>query len=332
MTLQATADYDDTTAANRGGRMTAEQETRIRAEGPSAVLLMGVFMMLLGFTLCAWASGLRGLVDKRPDSGLLLPGGFFALVLFFISARIWRRFRLLQDVQAGQLERASGRVVWRAGAYRAEVPGHMLNLTGWNLAPGTYDFSFLPRSRRLVAVELAAADTPAQAQDELLHALAIANHFNIDDLLAYREGRLGRAGPRHLPRFWSTAGWFLLSAVLVLLVFVFYVNIDGIVTFVAKVIFVIGIVLGIGALASALVALNPTLDVLGGRVASAKGVVRKTLRQTTGRDATTYYYYTLGNQTWSVSPEAYRALIEGPQYRVNYLPRSKLLVGIEPSA
>ncbi len=79
-----------------------------------------------------------------------------------------------------------------------------------------------------------------------------------------------------------------------------------------------------------LVKMEATPGLLGGKVVAVEGVVQKTLRQTFGRGASIHYYYKLGNQTWLVTPEAYRALVEGLAYRVYFLPRGKQLVGIEP--
>src|SRR5258708_40070620 len=100
-------------------------------------------------------------------------------------------------------------MVGEAGEYRAHVRGNSLNLSAFNLAAGTYAFGFLPRSGRVVAAELVALDSPAQAQDELRHALAVTNHFNVDDLPAFREGRLGRAGARRLRQAWMPPAWML---------------------------------------------------------------------------------------------------------------------------
>ncbi len=258
MSVQAIAADSTSTAANQHGQLTPEQQRRtaaaVRAEAAPGLVGGACFAFLFGVILWAGSRSYSSDMDWR---AALLFGGLTLLAVLFIVAAFLRRRRGLQEVRAGLLQRADGHIVWQNGAYRAQVPGHTLNLSAFNLAAGTYTFSFLPGSGRVIAAELVAFDAPAQAQDELRHALAVANHFNLDDFSA-------------------------------------------------------------------------TFDLLGGQVASAAGAVHKSMRQTYGRNASTYYYYKLDALVWTVTPEAYRALIEGPAYRVYYLPRSKMLLGIEP--
>jgi hypothetical protein len=173
------------------------------------------------------------------------------------------------------------------------------------------------------------AESPAEQQDELLHALAQANHLNLDDLPALRQGNLGQSSPRRLRRLWLIPVAWLGSALVVGLLFGAVLAAD-VGRDVAPLLFVIAIVGGICGLFAAIGAISPTLDLLGGKVSSAEGVVEKTVRQTYGRGASTFYYYRLGRQSWLVSPEAYRALLTGRTYRIYFLPRSQALLGIEP--
>jgi hypothetical protein len=61
--------------------------------------------------------------------------------LLLLGARLVRRAQLLAEVQAGQAARATGHAAWKSGRYQAEVPGLSLDLTGFNLAAGSHDFS-----------------------------------------------------------------------------------------------------------------------------------------------------------------------------------------------
>ena len=329
MSVQATAP-DDTAANGGGGQLTPEQQRLLAAavHHETAPNIVGVGCFSFLFALIFFAS----LNPDRPGpntSPALIFGELFALTLLLMVVLIWRRQRLLAEVQAGRLEHGAGHVEWKGGRYRAQVAGRSLDVTALNLGTGTYDFDFLPRSGRVVAARLAAADTPTQAQDELRHALAVTNHFNVDDLPSFREGRLGPGTFRRLRQVWSTAGWLLLGAFVLLVIFVFIVNADGSQEL-APMMFVFAIFLALGALGAAVGAIGRTRDVLGGRVAQAAGTVVHVKRETYGRGAHIYYYYQLGEQQWLVSPEAARALINGLQYRVYYLPHSKTMVGIEP--
>jgi|SRR5579859_1050082 len=328
MTTQTTLQDDQSLAANRSGRMTDEQQKRViaavRAEtspgligaGTAAALFLIFLLVLFG--------------NNEPDpAGYLFFGGLLLLSLLLMAVVFWWRARRLAEVHSGQVERATGHVEWKGGRYRAQVPDRVLDLTAFNLAAGSYDFSYLPVSGRVVAAELAAADTPTQAEDELRHALAVANHFNLDDLPAYRDGRQGPGTFRRLRAMWSTAGWLLPAGFVLIMIFVYAVAADpnsGL----APLTFLAGMFLFLWGLGSAIGDIGRTRDVLGGKVRSARGEVGKFTRVTHGRYATTLYYYTLNGQNWRVSPEAYRALIEGQRYQIYYLPRTKALVGIEP--
>jgi len=330
MSVQAIAADENSPAADNGGQITPEQQRRAIAEINAAAMpgtLAGAcFAFLFGVILWAGSQSYSSHMSPRDD--LLFAGLILASVLL-MAAFLWRRARDAREVRAGHLQRADGHIIWQNGAYRAEVPGHTLNLSAFNLAAGTYAFSFLPRSGRVVAAELVALDSPAQAQDELRHALAVTNHFNVDDLPAFREGRLGRAGPRRLRQVWTPTAWMLLVAVVLFVVFVVLVSAEASKDL-ASLAFVFSVLAGIFGLFTGLFALNPTFDLLGGKVSSAAGVIEKVTRHTYGRNANTFYYYRLDNFLWTVSPEAQRTLIDGPAYRVYFLPRSKRLMGIEP--
>ncbi len=328
MTAQAIAADENSAAAHRSGRLTEEQQQRIaravRAETSPGLIGAGtaiVFFVVL--LLASFNSPGADAVAYLLFSGLLL------LAALIMGALFWRRARLLAEVQAGQLEQGTGHVEWKGGRYQAQVSGRALDLTAFNLAAGSYHFGYLPRSGRVVSAALAAADTPTQALDELRHVLAVTNHFNLDDLPAYREGKQGPGTFRRLRQQWATAIGLGLAAFGLAVLFTFMVAAEVGQDFAPIVIF-IAVFLLLGALGSTLGDIRPTLDILGGRVRSGRGEVGKFKHETHGRYATTFYYYTLNGQNWLVSPEAYRALIEGQRYRLYYLPRSKGLVGIEP--
>jgi hypothetical protein len=330
VTVQGIAAGENTTPANRAGQLTPEQQRRlakaVHSQNMTGLLGAGGFAFLFG--LIVWAGWQAGSSDMSLRDYLLF-GGLFVVSLLGMVLYFLRRGWQLAEVQQGRLERATGHVQWKSGRYRAVVPGRTLDLTAFNLSAGAYDFSYLPRSGRVVAAELAAADPPALARDELRHALAVTNHFSPDDLPVFRQGRQGPGTFRRLRHTWSTAGWLLLATLALLAIFVYLVNAD-VSKDLAPFTFLVAILLFLGVLGTSLDAIGRTMDVVGGQVASAAGAVHKVAHHTSGHGASTYYYYSLGDQSWLVSPEAARALIEGRRYRVYYLPRSNALVGIEP--
>jgi hypothetical protein len=310
----------ETTAANRRGEMTPEQRQSMAASLKAAtpfLVLVGCLRALFLFTLLILL-GTNTFQLLVPASAAVF-SGLTALILFY---GVWSGLllaRALREVRAGRVEQASGQV---DDYHRASVPGRKLDLAGLNLAAGTYEFYYLPGSGRVVAAELLAAEVPAQTQAQLLHTLAVTNGFNVDWLPDFRQGRLGAGREGRLRRIWSSTGWTLVAAVVVLAVFVFLVNANPnsrLLTYLA----VGAMVLAIGVLVSALGAIQPTLDVLAGRVVSAGGPVQKVQRETHGRSASVYCFYQIGNQLWPVSREAYRALVDGERYRIYYLPHAK---------
>jgi protein-S-isoprenylcysteine O-methyltransferase Ste14 len=317
---------------NALGQLTPDQQQlalhRIRAETSSGLWSGVALAVLFGFFFFA-ALGSPDMDAGTAWPGLVFFGGLALIFAVVAAAAYWRRRRDSQEVEAGIVERADGHIVWEGGAYRAEVPGHTLNLTAFNLAAGTYTFSFMPRTGRVVAADLVALDTPAEAQDELRHALAVSNHFNLDDLPALRQGRLGTGGGRRLRRAWTGPVIFLLASLLLFGLFIVLVAVEPSLD-ALPVLFIVAAVAGLAGAFGALATINLTRDVLAGQVSSATGTVYGTIHQTHGRGAHTYYYYKLDKHTWLVTAEAYRALATGHDLRVYFLPRSHTLVGMEP--
>ena len=323
MNTPSNAADDNSAAANRGGQMTAEQQTRaaaaVRAEWTTKLMGAGlgcglpplVILGLLAFTH-----------PPAPVASYLLFGGLLVLAGLFVVVLWGQRGRRLAEVRAGQVARATGHVEFITGRYQAAAPGGALDLTGFKLAAGTYDFSYLPMSRRVVAAELAAADTPAEAQAALRHALAVANHFNLDDLPAYRQGQLGPGTGRRLVSLWAPSGWLLLAALGLLAAALVGVPGTGLLA---------GLLVALWAVISGRRVLRRTQDVLGGTVRAAEGEVRSTKHtRQSGRTLFTDYSYSVAGQNFLVTAAAQRALLAGQRYRLYYLPRSRALVGIEP--
>ena len=320
------------TAINRRGEMTPGQcegaASHLKTAYGSGLILAGVFGAIFLIILVVGV----GTPSSQFDTGsVVLFGGLTAICLFALGWQWLRLARALGEVKAGRVEQAIGEVVWDHGNYRAAIAGRKLDLAGQNLGAGTYEFYYLPGSGRVVAAELLAAETPDQARALLLHALAVTNGFNVDWLPDFRQGRLGAGREGRLRRTWSSTGWTLLAAIGVLSVFVFLVNVNpdnGLINALA-----IGdIFLAFAVLIGVVTAIRPTLDLLAGRVESAEGTVQKVVHETHGRYASTFYYYQIDKRLWSVSPQAYRAIVEGESYRIYYLPHDKSLAGIEPSA
>ena len=80
--------------------------------------------------------------------------------------------------------------------------------------------------------------------------------------------------------------------------------------------------------------MDMVLDMLGKRVRVAEGRVttREEDKKVRGkRDEVTFYYFHLKEKSFTVSRKAFQAIDDGGSYRVYYLPRSQMLVAIEPT-
>ena len=306
MSIQAIAADSESITANRSGQMSAIQQrllaTAVKAEATSGLAIAGSFVFLFGIVLLAQSQSYSagGRSSGQVGLGLLL-----VMTLAIFGWLFWRRWQKLAEVKAGGLARAEGHVDWLLGDYRAQVPGRVLNLRTFSLPAGRYVFSFLPHSGRVISAELVAADAPAQAQDELRHALAQANHFHVDDLPALRQGSLGQSGGRRLRQLWTTTAWLVGIALALGVLFIWLVAAD-IAKDLAPLFFVGAVLMTIGGLFTALAAIGPTLDVLRAQVSIAEGPLETSVRRTYGRGASTFYYYKLDSQVWTVSPEAYQ--------------------------
>jgi hypothetical protein len=313
-------------AANRTSQITDIQRKRLRNSllgfGFLTLLFVGLpGLMLVGGVASLLSDGAQ--FDSGAWAGMLCLGviglGSLGLALMFAS-----RFVLTwQDMSESRVEQGDGEIAWRGSNYRAEVNGRRLTLQDVHLAPGPYRFYYLPRLGRVLSAEKLAMGSGGAPDDELRSALAQANKFRLEALTDLRAGRLGELRGPLLRDAWVTAGVTTLIA-------------GGFAAFMA-----VTMISG-GAGAATLIplaiaggfillfvwsAVNVTRDVNDDKVATAQGRVRRLVRRSR-RSAS--YYYTLDRLQFYVSGAAYNALVEGREYRLYYLPRSKKLVGIEP--
>jgi hypothetical protein len=81
-----------------------------------------------------------------------------------------------------------------------------------------------------------------------------------------------------------------------------------------------------------LFALSLPADLLGRRVASRESLIRKyvTTSSTSDGDSQSAYHYRVDRLRFDVGRVAYDMLDPGRRYRVYYLPRTKILVNLEP--
>lgn len=327
----------DALASNRMGELAPSQRARLT----SGLWRFGCLGLGLAFMALLFISGMAGLlIDSERDPEALIGVGFMALILGgFLLAGLWQGVSLarrLLDVNAGRVEQGEGRLTWRKSNYVPETQDRRLKLMdGLSLTPGAYRFYYLPRSGLVVNVEALggsalSSGAGSRDEDELSRSLAEANRLRLEAYPAYRQGRLDEADQQR--RLTGAAVGLGLTALIaggigLFLVFLFFTGAadeDGWILL-AMFMFVDVLVGGL-----ILWSLWHTIgDLREGRVQMSEGRVQRIVVR---GNKSVSYYYALNNIRFSVSTAGYNALVEGRPYRIYYLPRSKTLLGIEPTA
>lgn len=328
-------------AANRMGEITEAQTQRLNlalglGSGCGALL---VFIPVLGFlVLFGTVFYLTGVGD---DS--LIPFLFLGVILVVMVAtfapRLWKLFdsalKLKRDRENRAIRQAQGQVAFDKNGYSFQAGERRLALlstehTGGLLPGATYRVFYLEESGFLLSAEEVFPVSPAQVRAALVEILAQANGFTLDDLTHNRNGEATPA-QRMKP-----LGGVILGAVFGLMALAFgglfffqiYPNVDSGEALPA--LLIPALVLGIFALVGGWMFLNGLLDMSVSSIEQAQGPGRKEKRTSGGKNRSTRYYYVIDGKSFQVSRRAYTALLEGIDYRIYYLPRTKKLVSIEP--
>ncbi len=320
--------------ANRYGQLTPWQRQQLKPPsllGPLTVLgLVGSF--LVGMSVLFFAPFAAALLsgEAPPWLPLIVLGvvGFFVLALLPLllvqGNSLAGRLRLRRDLLDGSIAQDDGQVTFKSSVgYVARVQGRPLSSMDGDqavdLAPGSYRFYYLPRTGRILSAERQPLFEPGGPQAGLLAALAEAHGFSLEELDLNRQGWV--SGKQ---RAW------LIFKVLVLAVIIA----GG----VAWATWQFALVLqyspwsflggGLALFLLLMLLVQRWRDLQDGRVQMLEGFVRS--EEHSSSDDGSTYYYVLGNESFSVSGAAHRALVKGQRYRLYYLPRSKKLVSIEP--
>lgn len=328
-------------SANRLGEITEAQNQRLNFAlgwGQSCSLLILLPMMLImvaGFTFAFLVSGGLG-VALIP---LLMMVGVTLLVFIILIPGIWRLFsnaaKLKRDRENRAIRQAQGQVSFDKNGYVFKTADRNLTLpsdenTGGLLPGATYRVFYLEESGFLLSAEEIFPPSPAQARAALTEILAQANGFTLDDLAANRSGEVTpsqRTKPLAGVLMGSLIGLMAL-AFAGLFFFQVFPNVE--VGEALPAIAIPALVLGIFALVGGSMVVGGLLDMSVSSIEQAQGAGRKEKRTGGGRNRSTRYYYIIGDKSFQVTRRAYAALIDGLDYRLYYLPRTKKLVSIEP--
>lgn len=298
---------------------------------------LGLTILVLGeCAIFAWLVFTGSIQDRLAQ---VINGGIctlFALYVLADSSRWLTLFmRASRELRAGRVARAEGTLAWQRNTYVAQVSGEelfMLSAMKRELLPGRYRFAYLPRIRVLAAADpinphphLALTGRLAQAHDFSLETLAANRHGRVTPAQSFQRGSwiLSSIGLAVL-LVWI-AGLLILAATEPILPTYPFTNPHALNP--------IYVLIG-SAVASALVTTIALVawrrlatDLRDRRPAVVEGHIRKVVRD---QDVLPIYEYELNGRRFRVAKGAYEALDEALTYRVYSLPRSRMLLSIEP--
>jgi len=328
-------------AANRMGEITAAQNQRLNyslgwGQGCAVLVFLPVILVMgAGFVTMFLTSD-----NSAPALiPLLMTFGFALLILTIFAPNIWRvlnnAIKLKRDRENRAIRQAQGQVAFDKTGYCFQTGERRLALpsaehTGGLLPGATYRVFYLDETGFMLSAEEVFPASPAQVRAALRDILAQANGFTLDDLTHNRNGEATPA-QRMKP-----LGGVIFGAIFGLMSLAFgglfffqvFPNVDSGDALPAM--FIPALVLGIFALVGGWMFLNGLLDMSVSSIEQAQGPGRKEKRTSGGKNRSTRYYYVIDGKSFQVSRRAYTALLEGIDYRVYYLPRTKKLVSIEP--
>jgi hypothetical protein len=271
---------------------------------------------------------------------ILVAGVVFLLIVLFTGKNVWKLWdnfaRLKRDRENRAIRQAQGQLSYSGNGYVFQANDRTLRLpaqsTGGLLPGATYRVYYLEESGFVLSAEEIFPANPAQLQRALRDILAAANSFSLEDLEANRNGEVTASQRRKaLPR--ALAGAFFSLLALVFGGFFYFVFADlsssgGEEPFI--ILLLPGIVGGIFLLVGGIMFVNAMLDMTVSTLQHVDGIGHKEKRVTGGKNRRTYYYYVINGQRFEVSYRAFAALIDGLEYRLYHLPRTKRLIAIDP--
>lgn len=335
MTFSSSA--SDALASNRIGELAPTQRAKLLS-GVWRLGCLGVILLFVAGPLLAFAIG--GILSDKQDTEALVAVGFIGLLMLgFLIGGLWQGGVMairLMDMSAGRVEQGDGRLTWRKSSYLPETADRRLKLMdGLSLTPGAYRFYFLPRSGLVVNVEalgssaFAYAGAGSRDEDELTRALAEANRLQLEAYSNYRLGQLDEADKqRRISRAALGMGITLIVATALGLFFSWLIISDADESEAWIILLIFG---SFDVLFSGLILWSiwrTITDLREGKVLMREGSIKRIVHR--GNKSVSYFYQ-MGDLRFSVSAAGYNALVEGRAYRVYYLPRSKTLLGIEPT-
>jgi hypothetical protein len=334
-------------ALNREGKIAPEQKhALVNATASTHGTLLGFLIWGAATVFIVVQFGKP--IQRMGKTGEVLGMAIIVGVLIISFLLVHLLFKILERVRWFRVRMTprEGKVEFRNGHYVPTANGKILRSVfndESSLPPGHYVF-YCPRGAPWILSAESAAGTATAAREggvtaagqggvdlaEVQRALSMTFGFGAEDLELNRNGHTSRRQRRKLYReirseLYGASLGTVFAGGLILYGPILHPEKPMLPFFVAA---------GFGALAVVMSLKGLTAgfaDAFARSVKSAEGqVARFTESSGSGRSHHTYHYYALGDLRFSVGSAGYEALIEGLNYRVFYLPRTKMLIGIEP--
>jgi hypothetical protein len=325
-------------AANQRGQLTKRQRSRLgnvvqeKVRQWQNVTLASLFPTFAPLAVVLF-------VPEGPDPGnwaVWLSCAFVALFcLWFVPAVLmylrWRRRR--RYLERAPVAHGVGSVYWRRKSYVIALgdEGKKLDpIHTPDLLPGRYRLHYLPRFLWLLSAERLEEVSQPDGLEQLKLALAQAHHLETAALDTNRSGQLTASQRAKLLLRYAAGAMFgfAVAGLFLYVVGVFRISEYRWIP--------ILIVVGVSALTLSVLRqyLGSPLEYLQGQVLVAEGVVTKVVEMSLNHEyasVTASYYYRVNKLVLPVNEAGYEALIDGLEYRLYYLPRSRKLVNVEVS-
>ncbi len=246
------------------------------------------------------------------------------LALVFFKS-LFRYIRARSILKSGAIRQSEGTILWSGKKYVASFPGNKIPLQTWNdceidvAIPGRHNFYYLPfeKSNWLLSIKRYPPDNEALLN--LFRVLTDANGFNAEALESNRRGLLSQTQIQKA----DTGININLGEGRVEMV-------EGAARKILEKSFSAPKIKGMMADAAFDVAADILFDAVLG--ANTDNNDSSSDDEDDKKDSMLAYKYAyeIQNMRFSVSERSYNALVEGVRYRAYYLPRTKVLVNIEP--
>ena len=326
-------------AANQRGQITPEQQKEFSSISWMRVVGLVFVIALLGCVLGLGIFSLVGWAGTRSLGNILL-SLLFALIFLAVSFSIAysilqpirRRAVIQRDYENGGMRQGEGQLVYGKKGYSFDLGNGMTTLPlpanqSNGLVPGTiYQVYYFEGSGYLLSAKAARPANPTQVASALNDILAMVNRFSAEDLLANCQGQV-TTGQRAklIPNLFM--GIFIIALGVLFFVpfgMTFASSRNTLTMLLLTAFFVIFPVIGLFIIFKALSEMAfPTLKSLDGVGFKGQRVVH------TGKSSYVEYFYTIQGQRFVVNHRAHTALVDGLNYRIYYLPRSKKMLSIE---